>query len=144
MSGLASFDSLLARRRAALSASFTPSTQARPDPVQLLDPWGEPVAEFLRTPGESAVLKAAYRLAGDDWCGVLADEAASRGLDAGWRLALLRADRHGRPRLARDTGPQWLSPAVTARPGCRPAALLKELRAAAVAQLWRQGWRLVG
>ncbi|WP_416757418.1 hypothetical protein ACNI65_14190 [Roseateles sp. So40a] len=134
---LAQFDSLLTRRRAA---------RATPAPAQpqrtLRDPWGEPVAEFSRFPSDLELLKAAHRLQPDDWIGALADDAQSQRLNAVWRLALLRADRHGQARVSREPGPQWISPQQTARPGERPATLRRQLHAAAVRQLWLAGWKL--
>ncbi|SEK40313.1 hypothetical protein SAMN05216359_101708 [Roseateles sp. YR242] len=135
---LAQFDALLTRRRTPPAAAPHQTTRT------LRDPWGEPVAEFKHTPSDIELLKAAHRLQGDDWLGVLADEAQGRGLNAAWRLALLRADRHGRPRLSAQVGPQWLSAAVAERPGVRPAVLRRDLCAAAVRQLWASGWKLVG
>ncbi len=131
---LAQFDSLLNRRRAA-------ATPAQPRRT-LLDPWGEPVAEFSRFPSDLELLKAAFRLQADDWIGALADDGQSHRLNAAWRLALLRADRHGRARVSREIGPQWLCAPLVARPGERPAALRRELHAAAVRQLWQAGWKL--
>lgn len=136
---LAQFDALLSRRRAA-----RPLNVAQPAVRVLRDPWGEPVAEFKHTPSDLDLLKAAHRLHGDDWIGVLADESRNRGLTAAWRLALLRADRHGQPRLSALAGPQWLSAVSQGRPGVRPSALRRELCALAVQQLWATGWRLVG
>ncbi|WAC75260.1 hypothetical protein OU995_11400 [Roseateles sp. SL47] len=136
---LAQFDTLLSRRRAKLPAA-APQSATR----ILRDPWGEPVAEFTQFPSDLALLKAAYRLQGDDWIGVLADEAQGRGLHAAWRLALLRADLHGRPRLSAQAGPQWLSAAVEGRPGVRPSGLRQALCASAVRHLWATGWKLVG
>lgn len=138
---LAQFDALLSRRRAARPQ---PLHVAQPAVRVLRDPWGEPVAEFLHTPSDLDLLKAAHRLHGDDWIGVLADESRSRGLTAAWRLALLRADRHGQPRWSAQVGPQWLSAESQGRPGVRPSALRRELCALAVQQLWATGWRLVG
>lgn len=136
---LAQFDTLLSRRRNPLPAA-TPQPAVR----TLRDPWGEPVAEFKQAPSDIDLLKAAHRLQGDDWLGVLADDAQGRGLTAAWRLALLRADRHGRPRISAQVGPQWLGAAITDRPGVRPAALRRDLCAVAVRQLWASGWKLVG
>ncbi len=136
---LAQFDALLARRRAA-----RPVPVAQPTARVLRDPWGEPVAEFHHAPTDLDLLKAAHRIQGDDWVGVLADEAHNRGLTAAWRLALLRADRHGRPRLSAQAGPQWISAAAPGRPGARPVELRRELCARAVQQLWASGWKLVG
>ncbi len=137
---LAQFDALLARRRLDRVAP----SRARPATHQLCDPWGEPVAEFTAFPSEMALLTAAYRLQPEDWVGVLADDAHRDGLHACWRLALWRADRHGQARVQRDSGPQWISPATTQRPGARPSELRRALCASAVAQLWRTGWKLVG
>lgn len=137
---LAQFDTLLTRRRSASA----PRVSAAPSLRQLRDPWGEPVAEFSHAPSNAELLKAAHRLQSDDWIGVLADETLSAGLNAAWRLALLRADRHGRARLSREIGPQWISAPLPQRPGIRAAALRQELQAAAVQQLWRSGWKLVG
>ncbi|WP_431262963.1 hypothetical protein ACQ859_23190 [Roseateles chitinivorans] len=138
---LAQFDSLLSRRRAARTTTTT--TLPVQAPRTLRDPWGEPVAEFSRFPSDLELLKAAHRLQSDDWIGALADDGQSHRLNAAWRLALLRADRHGRARVTRDVGPQWLSSPRVARPGERPAALRRELHAAAVQQLWLAGWKLV-
>ncbi|OWQ93208.1 hypothetical protein CDN99_01555 [Roseateles aquatilis] len=135
---LAQFDSLLTRRRLVRAACPT-------QPVRVLrDPWGEPVAEFSRFPSDRDLLKAAHRLQSDDWIGALADDARSHRLSTAWRLALLRADRHGQARLSRDIGPQWLSAAVEGRAGDRPADLRRTLYADAVRQLWQAGWKLVG
>ncbi|PIM52975.1 hypothetical protein CS062_12180 [Roseateles chitinivorans] len=136
---LAQFDSLLTRRRTARAAA-APAQPLR----TLCDPWGEPVAEFSRFPSDLELLKAAHRLQADDWIGPLADDAQPRRLSAVWRLALLRADRHGQARVSREPGPQWISPLLTARPGERPGVLRRELHAAAVRQLWQAGWKLVG
>jgi hypothetical protein len=135
---LAQFDSLLSRRRAART-----TTSPAQSPRTLRDPWGEPVAEFSRFPSDLELLKAAFRLQADDWIGALADDGQSHRLNAAWRLALLRADRHGRARFSREVGPQWLSSPQVARPGERPAALRRALHAAAVHQLWLSGWKLV-
>lgn len=137
---LTQFDAQLSRRLPrGTSTRRDPSPALRPL-LLLIDPWGEPVAEFARQPSDAQVLKAAHRLAPQDWCGVLADEAIEAGGRGGrpqWRLALLRAAR------AEASGElQWLSPALPAPAGRRPAQLLSELRAAAVQQLWRHGWRL--
>lgn len=136
---LAQFDSLLSRRRLARA-----STAAAPAAHVLRDPWGEPVAEFSRFPSDIELIKAAHRVHGDDWIGVLADEAQADKLHAPWRLALLRADRHGQARVSREVGPQWLGKAQPGRPGARPAELRRALCAAAVRQLWQSGWKLVG
>ena len=136
---LAQFDSLLTRRRAARAASTTTQT-----PRTLRDPWGEPVAEFSRFPSDLELLRAAHRVQADDWIGALADDAQSHRLNAAWRLALLRTDRHGQPRLSREPGPQWLSAPHDARPGERASELRRALHAAAVRQLWEAGWKLVG
>lgn len=136
---LAQFDSLLTRRRLARN------TAATAQPVRTLrDPWGEPVAEFSRFPSDLELLRAAHRLQSDDWIGALADDAQSQRLNAAWRLALLRNDRHGQARVSRQPGPQWISSAQAGRPGARPAELRRELCAAAVRQLWQAGWKLVG
>lgn len=139
---LAQFDSLLSRRRVART-STTANTLPVQAPRTLRDPWGEPVAEFSRFPSDLELLKAAHRLQADDWIGPLADDGQARRLNAAWRLALLRADRHGRARFSREVGPQWLSAPRVSRPGERPAALRRELHAAAVHQLWLAGWKLV-
>ncbi|WP_431287172.1 hypothetical protein [Roseateles chitinivorans] len=136
---LAQFDSLLSRRRAARTTTASPAQAPR----TLRDPWGEPVAEFSRFPSDLELLKAAHRLQADDWIGPLADDGQAQRLNAAWRLALLRADRHGRARVSREVGPQWLSAPRVARPGERPTALRRELHAAAVRQLWLAGWKLV-
>lgn len=136
---LAQFDSLLTRRRAAHG------TTAPTQPLRTLrDLWDEPVAEFSRFPSDLELLKAAHRLQGDDWIGPLADDAHAQRLNAVWRLALLRADRHGQARVSREVGPQWISAPHAARPGERPAELRRALQAAAVRQLWQSGWKLVG
>ena len=135
---LAQFDSLLSRRRAARTTTVSPAQAPR----TLRDPWGEPVAEFSRFPSDLELLKAAHRLQADDWIGALADDGQAQRLNAAWRLALLRADRHGRARFSREVGPQWLSAPHVSRPGERPAALRRELHAAAVRQLWQAGWKL--
>ncbi|WP_067062812.1 hypothetical protein [Roseateles chitosanitabidus] len=135
---LAQFDSLLTRRR--LGTTHTPARSAH----VLRDPWGEPVAEFSRFPSDLDLLKAAHRVQGDDWVGVLADEAQTRNLNAPWRLALLRADRHGQARVCREPGPQWIGAAQASRPGARSAELRRDLCAAAVRQLWQSGWKLIG
>lgn len=138
-SRLSRFDALLVRRRAS-----PPAAQPSPSRRVLRDSWGEPVAEFSGHPSEHDLIRAAFRIADDDWLGVLADDRAARGLDAAWRLSLIRADRHGRARVSREPGPQWLGEALHARPGQRPAELRRELVSAAVRQLWRAGWRLEG
>ncbi|KAI1698001.1 hypothetical protein Ddc_19395 [Ditylenchus destructor] len=51
---------------------------------------------------QTPVISAAHRVHGDDWIGVLADEAQADKLNAPWRLALLRADRHGQARVSRE------------------------------------------
>jgi hypothetical protein len=140
---LAQFDALLSRRRAARTRTSTANALPAQAPRTLRDPWGEPVAEFSRFPSDLELLKAAHRLQADDWIGALADDAQAHRLNAAWRLALLRADRHGRARFSREVGPQWLSAPHVARPGERPAALRRELHAAAVDQLWSAGWKLV-
>ncbi|MET0518794.1 MAG: hypothetical protein ABW005_08175 [Burkholderiaceae bacterium] len=154
MWGLTQFDALLTRRlpRGASSSSSSSSPPAVASarsggfsirPLLLLDPWGEPVAAFARKPSDAELLKAAHRLAAEDWLGVLADDASAPAGRPQWRLALLRADRPGRARgAAAGLGLQWLSAALPAPAGRRPAQLQRELRAAAVQQLWRHGWRL--
>lgn len=146
MHGLADFDRQLSghaaasrhwlrnERPASRVAAATPSIQ------QLRDPQGHVVGEWSKAPSLAEILAAAHRLQPGDWCGVLAEEG--QACAPGWRLALFRADRHGQPRLGRDTGPLWLSPALTARAGERPGELLQSLRRAAVQALWAQGWRL--
>lgn len=135
---LSRFDALLTRRRVVSPAA--PALTLR----VLSDPWGEPVAEFSETPCDEALIRAAFRIADDDWLGVLADDSAGRGLSAAWRLSLIRADRHGRARVSREPGPQWVGAAVHARPGQAATPLREQLLDQAVQQLWRSGWTLKG
>lgn len=139
MHGLASFDRLLTRGR---SSSLTATT---PDTRQLLSPQGETVALLPFPCSPSAILRAAHRIAADDWLGVLADDSSAKGrsgLSSAWRLGLLRADRHGQPRLSRNAGPLWLSSAHSARPGLSPQRLKQETEALALRALWQAGWQL--
>ena len=141
MSALALFDAQLLRRRAAPHAGPHRIGVPRPAPAswQLQDPWGEPVAVFASYPDTPALVRAAHRLSGRDWCGVLADDAGQRGRHPAWRLAALRDDRHGQPRAA---GPLWLGPACPARAGEPATGLLRQAWQAAEQQLWQDGWRL--
>lgn len=143
MHGLADFDRLLSGHAAASRhwLRSTPST-ARTQSRLLRDPQGHVVAEWQGQPSLADILAAAHRLQAGDWCGVLAEEGTQGSLNPAWRLALFRADRHGQPRLGRDTGPLWISPVLKVCAGERPAALLQSLRRAAVQALWAQGWRL--
>ncbi|MDT8998456.1 hypothetical protein RQP53_04105 [Paucibacter sp. APW11] len=141
MHGLAQFDRLLSQAQSARLWGAS-AVQA---PLHLLDPHGHEVAELSATPSSAEILAAAYRLQADDWCGLLADEASDRSRHPGqpaWRLALFRAERHGQPRLGRDTGPQWLSPALPRGAALQPGDLLQQARKAAVQALWQAGWRL--
>lgn len=148
MHGLADFDRQLSGHAAAsrhwLRNERTPSRAVTPKPArrQLRDPQGQVVGEWSGAPNLADILAAAHRLQPGDWCGVLAEDGQGQARQPGWRLALFRADRHGQPRLGRDTGPLWLSPVLIARAGERPADLLQSLRRAAVQALWAQGWRL--
>ena len=136
MHALAQFDRLLSQSHAL--PSWSPSAQ---QPVRrLLDPSGEVVAELDAAAGAAQILKAAHRLADDDWCGVLAEEGTARR--PAWRLALFLAQRHGQALLNTDQRPVWLSPALGRGAASRPDALLKQAREAAVQALWRAGWRL--
>lgn len=140
MYGLASFDRLLTRGRTDSLAPGTPSPSR-----QLISPQGDAVARLPFPCAPDAILRAAHRIAADDWLGVVADESRQTGrsdLRSPWRLALLRADRHGQPRLSRDAGPLWLSAALPARPGLRPQALRQRLQVLALQSLWQAGWRL--
>ena len=141
MSALASFDAQLLRRRAAAhqASPRVGAARAVPSSWQLLDPWGEPVAVFASAPNDRALVRAAHRLSGQDWCGVLADDAGQRGHHPAWRLAALRDHRHGQPCAA---GPLWLSPARPARAGQSATALARQAWQAALEQLWQDGWRL--
>jgi hypothetical protein len=154
MHGLADFDRLLSGHAAAsrhwLRSERTPArASAALSPLspisttrQLRDPQGQAVAEWSGTPSLAEILAAAHRLQPGDWCGALAEEGQGTAGQPAWRLALFRADRHGQPRLGRDTGPLWISPVLAARAGERPAELLQSLRRAAVQALWAQGWQL--
>ena len=147
MHGLADFDRLLSGHAAASRHWLRPTASpSAPTPAprtrELLDPQGHVVGEWQSQPSLTDLLAAAYRLQPGDWCGVLAEEGASSARSPAWRLALFRAERHGQPRLGRDTGPLWLSPALKAGAGERPGELLQALRRAAVQALWAQGWRL--
>ncbi|MEJ6001735.1 hypothetical protein [Paucibacter soli] len=136
MHGLASFDRLLTRARSGTPTGSAAQTR------QLLNPQGDSVAELPFPCSPQAILRAAHRIAADDWLGVLADDSRQRGLNNGWRLALLRADRHGQPRLQRDAGPLWLSAPLTARAGLRPQLLKQQAQTLALQALWQAGWRL--
>jgi len=143
MHALAQFDRLLAQ----VQADRGPASAQRSLPFaqvgRLIDPHGEVCSEFDVAPTDADILAAAHRVSEEDWCGVLADEAASsHGCQLAWRLALFRADRHGQPRLSREGRPLWLSTPLLARPGQRPSELLPQLRALAVRALWQAGWRL--
>lgn len=142
MHGLADFDRLLSGHAASSRHWLRSPSTTRPQSRLLRDPQGHVVAEWQGQPGLADILAAAHRLQPGDWCGVLADEGSQPALNPAWRLALFRADRHGQPRLGRDTGPLWISPALKAGAGERPAELLQSLRRAAVQALWAQGWRL--
>jgi len=137
MQGLASFDRLLTRGRTDKLAPGAPSPSR-----QLISPAGDAVARLPFPCAPDAILRAAHRIAADDWLGVIADDGRQTGLASPWRLALLRADRHGQPRLSRDAGPLWLSTALPARPGLRPQALRQRLQVLALQSLWQAGWRL--
>lgn len=142
MHGLADFDRLLSGHAASSRHWLRSPSAPRPQSRVLRDPQGHVVSEWHDQPSLAAILAAAHRLQAGDWCGVLAEEGAQGSLNPAWRLALFRADRHGQPRLGRDTGPLWISPALKACAGERPAVLLQSLRRAAVQALWAQGWRL--
>ncbi|WP_266004049.1 hypothetical protein [Paucibacter sp. PLA-PC-4] len=136
MHELASFDRLIALSHPSLSPLNKPATHL------LRDPEGQIVSTLSSGPGlAQSILLAAHRIAAGDWLGLLADENRARGLQQAWRLALLRAERHGKPRTQRDGGPLWLSPALPGRPGLAPALLRQQAQALALRQLWQQGWR---
>lgn len=141
MSALALFDTQLLRRRVAPHrvTHGLGNVELAPTSWQLLDPWGEPVARFTSAPDTQALVRAAHRLSGRDWCGVLADDAGQRGRHPAWRLAAWREDRHGQPRA---TGPLWLGPACPARVGQAAGDLASQAWQVALEQLWRDGWRL--
>jgi len=132
MHGLASFDRLLTRART--------DSRTAPQTRRLVNRQGEAVADLPFPCSPNAILRAAHRIASDDWLGVIADESRQSGLASPWRLALLRAERHGQPRIA--SGPLWLSAALPARPGLRPQALKQQAEALALQALWQAGWRL--
>ncbi|HLO94787.1 MAG TPA: hypothetical protein VK195_10740 [Burkholderiaceae bacterium] len=142
MHGLADFDRLLSGHAAASRHWLRSPSTTRSQSRLLRDPQGHVVAGWQGQPSLADILAAAHRLQPGDWCGVLADEGSRPAPNPAWRLALFRAERHGQPRLGRDTGPLWISPALKARAGERPAELLQSLRRAAVQALWAQGWRL--
>lgn len=137
MHSLASFDRwfVQAARR---PASAPQAAAAAPAPLSccyLIGPQRDSAVRVDR--GSAAdILRAAHRIAAEDWCGLLGDDAGSRGCRQVWRLALWRAQ-------AADTAPLWLSEAVVARPGQRPGELLEAVQRAALQALWAQGWRLV-
>lgn len=163
MQGLASFDRWLTRRAAGhLSAarttqpslrSLVPVTSPAPQPAtlsftaqpapaaqqqqqqqqHLLSPAGEHLATLPRGASAAQILRAALGLKAGDWCGVLADEGRSRGLQQAWRLALLRQQ---------GTALQWLGEPLLARPGQRPAQLQQAAQRLALQALWQQGYRL--
>ncbi|MGN6827529.1 hypothetical protein [Paucibacter sp. M5-1] len=136
MHELASFDRLIARSHPSLSPLNKPAARL------LRDPEGQVVSTLASGPDLARrILFAAHRVAAGDWLGLLADENRARGLQQAWRLALLRAERHGQPRTLRDGGPLWLSPALPGRPGLAPALLRQQVEALALRQLWQQGWR---
>lgn len=147
MHGLARFDALLARHHHEAPRTTTPSRLHRASLAArvvarqrslLIDPWGDVVATLPPDARPAQVLAAAWRLQRGDWMGVLADDGAvPRGGRAGWRLALLRG-RVG----AGGSSLQWLSPTQRALAGVRSGELLQRLQEAALAELWRQGWRL--
>lgn len=91
-----------------------------------------------RRASPARIVRAAYGVRGDDWLGLLADESQGQGTQQAWRLALWRAAAGGEA----EALPQWLSPALLARPGQSPAALRDAVLQQAVQALWRQGWRL--
>ncbi len=142
MHELASFDRLIARSHPSLSPLNQPTASL------LRDPEGQVVRRLARGAGLAHdILVAAHRIAAGDWLGLLADDGQTpvRGRPRqAWRLALLRAERHGQARTQRDGGPLWLSPALPAacgRPGQAPALLRQQAEALALRQLWQQGWR---
>ena len=104
----------------------------------LISPWGEAVRPMPRRASPARIVRAAYAVRGDDWLGLLADEGQGQGTQQAWRLALWRAAAGSES----EALPQWLSPALLARPGQSPAALRDAVLLQALQALWRQGWRL--
>lgn len=152
MQGLASFDRWLTRRAAhAPQRPLVPVTSPAPQPAtlsftaqpasaaqqqqqqHLLSPSGQHLATLPRGASAAQILRAALGLKAHDWCGVLADEGRSRGLQQAWRLALLRQQ---------GAALQWLGEPLFARPGQRPAALKLAVQRLALQALWQQGFRL--
>ncbi|MFG6448377.1 hypothetical protein ACG0Z6_08980 [Roseateles sp. BYS180W] len=138
MTALARFDALLQRRQRQLNdADLSLGSHT---PYQLISPEGEVLAQSAQALSHEAVLRCAYGLEADDWIGALAEDSATRTARSAWRLALIRADRHGQARLG--CGPQWLSLPLRRAAGEPAAGLRKALLQQAVAELWAKGWRL--
>lgn len=136
MHELASFDRQIARSHPSLGFLNKPAARL------LRNPEGHVVSALSSGPDLArSILLAAHRIAAGDWLGLLADENQARGLQQAWRLALLRAERHGQPRTQRNGGPLWLSPALPGSPGLVPALLRQQAEALALRQLCQQGWR---
>ena len=101
----------------------------------LVSPWGEKVVPLSPRASAAAIVRAAFGVGRGDWLGLLADDSRSSGTRQAWRLACWREGAQG-------LQPQWLSPAVQARPGQAPAVLKDAVLKEAVHALWQQGWRL--
>jgi hypothetical protein len=102
----------------------------------LISPWGEAVMAVPRRASAARIVRAAYGVRRGDWLGLLADESQGVGTQQAWRLALWREAGAG------DAAPQWLSPALLARPGQSPTSLGEMVLQQALQALWLQGWRL--
>jgi hypothetical protein len=142
MQGLASFDRWLTRRTASVSLvrSTAPAVPAHAASAtrHLISPWGEALAQMPRRASAARLVRAAYAVRSADWLGLLADEAQACGTQQAWRLALWRAAASSEVQAA----PQWLSPAVLARPGQSSNSLRDAVLEQALQALWQQGWRL--
>ncbi len=91
-----------------------------------------------RRASPARIVRAAFGVRRGDWLGLLADESQGAGTQQAWRLALWRETTAG----AGEAAPQWLSPALLARPGQSPASLRDQVLQQALQALWLQGWRL--
>lgn len=135
LAGSASASGLGQGHHAGLPES-APTAQAALAAPYLISPWGEAVAPMPRLASAARILRAAYGVRDGDWFALLADEALGQGTQQAWALALWRGA------AGASAAPQWLSPALLARPGQRPNALRDEILRQAVQALWQQGWRL--
>jgi len=134
MQGLASFDRWLTRR-VLPAARLVPLAPATAPARYLVGPTPDTVRPLTQHADAAEILRAAHGLGPQDWCGMLADDAHSRGCRLAWRLATWPAQGGAAPR--------WLSAPLLARPGESAADLRRAALERGLQALWAQGWRLV-